>query len=271
MEILNLTNEEMTRMMRPGLRVIRSSTDWYPAGSPFENEDGNGLGTVVGKYLESEFGNVWKVKWDNTGETHNYLMGGSLLEDGKIHYRLKIVGFGSLQKTLGNKLFMSKNTFDMKIICEGKIIGCHKLVLCTQSEVFEAMLLNEDTIEAKSGEVKVDDIQADTMEMLLYFLYHEQVEDLSKINVKLLCAADKYNVVELVRVCSDTLKTKLSLTNATELLVAAHLTNQKALFDVASEFIVKSYGKLVKTCAWEEFKETNPKMALDILSAVLKL
>ena len=49
-------------------------------------------------------------------------MGGSLLEDGKIHYRLKIVGFGSLQKTLGNKLFMSKNTFDMKIIWEGKII-----------------------------------------------------------------------------------------------------------------------------------------------------
>ena len=68
-------------------------------------------------------------------------------------------------------------------------------------------------IEAKPGEVKVDDIQPDTMEMLLHYLYHEQVTDLKKINLKLLCAADKYNVVELVEVCSDTLKRNVSLAN----------------------------------------------------------
>ena len=133
------------------------------------------------------------------------------------------------------------------------------------------MLLNEETIEAKSGEVKIDDIQPDTMEMLLHFLYHEEVKDLKKINVKLLCAADKYNVVELVEVCSDTLKRNVSLFNATDLLVSAHLLNQKALFGVVAEFVTKNYGKLVKTSAWEEFKETNPKLALNILSAVLKL
>jgi hypothetical protein len=38
-----------------------------------------------------------------------------------------------------------------------------------------------------------------------------------------------------------------------------------------SEFVTKNYEKLVKTRAWEEFKENNPKMALNILSAVLKL
>ena len=41
-------------------------------------------------------------------------MGGSRTENGEIKYRLKIVGFGSPQKTLGNKLSMSKNTFDLK-------------------------------------------------------------------------------------------------------------------------------------------------------------
>ena len=287
----NLTNEEMARMMRPGLRVIRG-TDWFTAGSPFENEDENGPGTVIGKlcpphdywsYLAKFFGgapepeyvhykNVWKVKWDKTGETHSYVMGGSWLENGTIKYRLKIIDFGSVpKKPLGNKLSMAKNTFDLKIICQGKIIDCHKSVLCCQSDIFEAMLLNEETIEAKSGEVKIDDIEADTMEMLLYFLYHEQVEDLKNINVKLLYAADKYNVVELVEVCSDTLKRNVSLANATDLLVSAHLLNQKALFDVVAEFVTKNYGKLVKTRAWEEFKETNPKIALSILSAVLKL
>ena len=96
----NLTNEEMARMMRPGLRVIRG-TDWYDAGSSYENDDGNGPGTVIGKlclpspphyynywsYLAKLFGgapepekfkfkNVWKVKWDNTGKTGLLEMGG---------------------------------------------------------------------------------------------------------------------------------------------------------------------------------------------------
>ena len=84
-------------------------------------------------------------------------------------------------------------------------------------------------------------------------------------------ANQKLSVVELVEVCSDTLKRNVSLANATDLLVSAHLINQKALFDVVSEFVTKNYGKLVKTRAWEEFKETNPKIALNILSAVLKL
>ena len=166
---------------------------------------------------------------------------------------------------------MSKNTFDLKIICQGKIIDCHKSVLCCQSDVFEAMLLNKETIEAKSGEIKIDDVPADTMEALVHFLYNEQINDLKKINVELLCAADKYNIVELVEVCSDTLKRNVSLANATDLLVSTHLTNQKAVFDVVSEFVTKNYGKLVKTRAWEEFKETNPKIAFTILCEVLKL
>ena len=93
--------------------------------------------------------NVWKVKWDKTGKTYSYVMGGSRLENGTIKYRLKMIDFGSApKKPLGNKLSMSKNTFDLKIICQGKIIDCHKSVLCCQSDIFEAMLLNENTIEA---------------------------------------------------------------------------------------------------------------------------
>ena len=84
----NLTNEEMARMMRPGLRVIRG-TDWFTAGSPFENEDGNGPGTVIGKLCPPQYlhyKNVWEVKWDKTGKTYSYVMGGSRLENGTIQW-----------------------------------------------------------------------------------------------------------------------------------------------------------------------------------------
>ena len=180
----NLTNEEMSKMMRPGLRVVRGQ-DWVHG-----HEDGNGLGTVLSVHPTNK--NLWKVKWDNNYES-SYLMGFSESR-GKNLYRLKIIEILAPKKTpiLGNKLFMAKNTFDLKIICEGKILECHKSVLCCRSEVFDTMFLSDAMIEAQSREVKINDTQADTMEPFLYFLYHDQVQDTKMINAKLLRAAHKY-------------------------------------------------------------------------------
>ena len=269
----NLTDdEEMARMMRPGLRVSRGK-NWDEGGI-----DGNGPGTVIREH--PKFKHWWQVKWDRTGKTDYHQMGTTITRldtirsSGKI-YRLKIINFStaSPQKTitLGKKLFMAKSTCDMKIICEGKTFDCHKCVVCCQSDVFEAMFLNMETIEAKSGEVEINDIQADTMETLLYFLYNEEVKETKLINAKLLCAADKYNLIGLMGVCTEYLKKNLCFENAVDVLVAAHLTNQKDLFDTTSNFVKKNEGNLNKTSAWKEFKKTNPTMAIDILSSILKL
>jgi hypothetical protein len=66
-----LTNEEMARMMRPLLRVMRGK-DW-PQSGPGSQRDGNSAGTVVGKC--PDYSNSWLVRWDKTGETHSQLMG----------------------------------------------------------------------------------------------------------------------------------------------------------------------------------------------------
>ena len=263
----NLTNEEMLKMMKPGLRVVRGR-DWdLPTSRGVE--DGNGPGTVLSEalYLKGS----WKVKWDNNNEGL-YWMGFSETQGRKI-YRLKIIEIPAPKKNpiLGNKLFMAKNTFDLKIICEGKILECHKSVLCCRSDVLNVMFSNDEMIEAQSREVKINDIQADTMETFLYFLYHDQVQDTKMINAKLLRAAHKYNVPELLDFCSEYLKNNFSFEDATDVLVSSHLTDQKNLFEIASDFIRKNVGKLVKTNAWEEFKKTNPTMAIEIFSSILKL
>ena len=262
----DLTCEEMGKMMRPCLRVIRGK-DWNQV-----DEDGNGPGTVLGQF-HSDLKNLWRVKWDNNFES-SYWMGPTQRKRGQRGekvYQLKIIGTFSKNPILGNKLFMAKNTFDLKIICEGKILECHKNVLCCRSDVFDVMFLNDEMIEAQSREVEINDIQADTMETFLYFLYHDQVQDTKMINAKLLRAAHKYNVLELMEVCTDYLKKNLSFENATDVLVSAHLTDQKDLFEIASDFINENKGKVVKTIAWEEFKKTNSTMAIDIISSVLKL
>ena len=260
----NLTYEEMSKMMKPGIRVVRGK-DWTDRG----DGDGNGLGTVLGE--DPQHKNYWKVKWDNNFE-NSYLMGTSPYTGDK-SYLLKIIEIPAPKKNpiLGNKLFMAKDTFDLKIICEGKILECHKNVLCCRSDVLNVMFSNDEMIEAQSKEVKINDIQADTMETFLYFLYHDQVQDTKMINAKLLRAAHKYNVPELLDFCSDYLKNNLSFENATDVLVSAHLTDQKNLFEIASDFINENKGKVVKTIAWDEFKKTNPTMAIDIISSILKL
>ena len=264
-------DEEMARMIRPGLRVIRGKN--WENGQVWDSSqtDKNGPGTVIRKHPEIR--NWWQVKWDRTGKTVYHQMGAGLT--GEKIYRLKIMNFctEATQKisSLGKKLFMAKSTCDMKIICKGKTFDCHKCVLCCQSDVFEAMFSNIETIEAKSGEVEINDIQADTMETLLYFLYNEEVKETKLINAKLLFAADKYNLIGLMGVCTEYLKKNLCFENAVDVLVAAHLTNQKDLFDTTSNFVKKNEGNLNKTSAWKEFKETNPTMAVDILSSILKL
>merc|ERR1711935_127525 len=162
--------------------------------------------------------------------------------------------------TLASKLFSGKKFSDFKIICDGKPIDCHKIVLGTQSDVFETMFSNMDLNEAKAGEVEIEDFNFETVKTLIYFLYNEDIQDQKLIDTKLLYAADKYNVSGLVEICATFLKSNLSVDNALEVMVASHHLNQQDLFKAASNFVCENKGQLANTEAWEEMIKTNPTL-----------
>ena len=86
------------------------------------------------------------------------------LEDFQFYFPL------TLGKRVSEKLFLQDEFSDVKILCEDKIFPCHKVILCTQSEVFKTMLSNNtNMVEASSGEIKIADISANVIESLLYF------------------------------------------------------------------------------------------------------
>ena len=74
------------------------------------------------------------------------------------------------------------------------IFPCHKVILCTQSEVFKTMLSNNtNMVEASSGEIKIVEYSANVMESLLYFLLFDEKNLMAiknKITVDLVLAAD---------------------------------------------------------------------------------
>jgi len=168
-------------------------------------------------------------------------------------------------------LFMKKELSDVKLICEEKIFECHKNVLSCRSEVFEAMFKSgTKMVESESGEVKIDDVKADTLETMIYFMYHDKVSDEKKIKADLLFLAEMYNIQPLSAVCVKYLEENLSVENALDVLVAANLINKEDLLDAATQFVLENRGNLAKTDVWNELSE-NDHLMNKIMKAMLKL
>ena len=87
----------------------------------------------------------------------------------------------------------------------------------------------------------------------------------------LLRLAHKYNIADLTSFCVDYLMDNISLDNALDVLITAHLTNQDSLFDVTANFIWAKRGNLVKTEWWKELSEKNPRLVAKLTNSMLKL
>ena len=174
---------------------------------------------------------------------------------------------------LAGKLYYDKEFADVKIVCIDKTFDCHKVVLSCQSEVFKTMIQNKALIEKQAAvmEIYENDIDSDSMEQLLFYVYHGKVRDIQVINTDLLRAADKYNIIHLFGMCVKYLQSNLSLENALDVLVSAELINQKTLFDSASRFVRQNTGRLNKTGAYKEMLEKNTKCIAIVMAKLFDI
>ena len=58
--------------------------------------------------------------------------------------------------------------------------------------------LTSGMVEDRTGVVEIEDIEAETLEKLLEFIYSDQIEDMDDHLYRLFYAADKYEVKGLV-------------------------------------------------------------------------
>ena len=168
-------------------------------------------------------------------------------------------------KKVYEKLYLDSDLSDVKIICEGKIFPSHKNVLSCQSNVFKRMLNDSDMVEAKSGEIKMIDISSATIEKLLFFIYHDDLDE-NKISVELMLAADKYNISALYKFCVNYFDENLTEENAIDVMNLAYLKNENKLFGKACKFVFKH--KLIGEEAWQDMKKNNADYVIDILEAL---
>ena len=121
------------------------------------------------------------------------------------------------------KIFGSEVGRDFTLVSgDGDERHVHKAVLNASSPVFERMF-QSNLEECRTGRCVIPDISTATLDMLLNFMYHCSVADLTKNAMELLPPADKYEIFDLKKACEEALKNTVNLENMADLLVLADM------------------------------------------------
>ncbi|GFT01636.1 speckle-type POZ protein B [Nephila pilipes] len=174
----------------------------------------------------------------------------------------------TLQKNLGT-LYKENILCDTKLKTETGTFLAHKNILSARSPVFKAMFAND--MKEKSSEcVYIEDLDDDTVERMLLYLYTAAVEDLQwESAYELYAAADKYEILSLKSMCSSFLKNNLCPDNACELLILANMHLDQYLKSVVQDYILYHKG-IFNSKEWKLLMKTNLQLAADIMYLKLK-
>ncbi|XP_042903333.1 speckle-type POZ protein B-like isoform X3 [Parasteatoda tepidariorum] len=173
-----------------------------------------------------------------------------------------------LQEDLKEMLLNDKHS-DVKLKTRDKIIAAHKCLLSARSPVFSKMF-DQDMLETQTGIVDIPDVESDTLQSFLEFLYTDTIThtDYEKL-LKLMFVADRYQVDYLKTRCSIILMSKVSLENVCEVVSVSDMVNQPSLKLCAVNFIKENKKKIISSPVWLEWVEKNMKLANEILMKLI--
>lgn len=150
-----------------------------------------------------------------------------------------------------DRFFMNESLKDVTIVVGGEEVKAHKSILCARNDVFERMF-DTDMLEIK-GRVEITDIEPHIFRLFLRFMYSGKLEsrDTEEL-LKLVVAADKYSVKDLVEVCSTRLLTNLSVENVIYVLMIADLVKEDFLKRKCVNFFIKNKNGILDTEGYKE-------------------
>jgi len=141
---------------------------------------------------------------------------------------------------------------------DGTEFKCHKIVLASKSRVFHAMFSAENMQEALQSQLRIVDIEPNTLAALLKYLYTGDVD--ASQSAGLLVAADKYDLQPLRQACESNLVKGLNGQNVVDLLLLADRHHAKDLKEGAMQLLRSSGELLVGLC------QKNQEMASTLQS-----
>ena len=174
---------------------------------------------------------------------------------------------------MGNVFHAAKYT-DVTIVCQDREFPCHKAILTGRSSVFEAMF-SHNFKEAEENKVEVvEDIDADTFEEMLIFMYSGKVENLKKNAANLMVVGEKYDLQDLKQMAEESLSLNLGVDNVLDVLVTSYLHNATNLKTLAMKFIGENGKKVSAQKGWREkliqLQRMYPEMMADVIDVIIQ-
>lgn len=159
---------------------------------------------------------------------------------------------------------------DVVLIAEGKEHKAHRAVLKARSPVLRAML-EADMAEKASGRIVIRDIDSDTVALLLSFLYTADIsgavaemEDPPEVLGRLMLAADKYEVPNLVELCAGFLKRTLCTQSVIKVLQIAHELGNQELKRACLEYATSTAETLQAIQDSRDFESLQPALVREM-------
>lgn len=164
------------------------------------------------------------------------------------------------------------NSYKKKQFCDITIkvqryheIRAHKVVLVSGSTVWRRLLTDDEHLSI----INVPDLDYQTVEALVFFIYHGTVPH-SITNQLLYIAADTYGVTGLKAHCEQQLIQMITIESTFNLLEFAFGYNAPALFDEILTFMRSNIAKLQERDDWESMFCSNPQLAMEVVKKLLK-
>ncbi|PPS05976.1 hypothetical protein GOBAR_AA14677 [Gossypium barbadense] len=154
---------------------------------------------------------------------------------------------------------------------DGPSIPAHRALLAARSEIFRNMLDSDGCKAPPSDTITLPELNTEELESLLEFLYSGNLgwDKLEKHVYSLFLAADKYEITYLQHFCERYMLSSLNASNVLEILETSDVCSNKALKEIALNFIVRNMEDIVFSPKYEIFAPKNPHLGLQITRAFL--
>merc|ERR550519_1098466 len=161
------------------------------------------------------------------------------------------------------------NLSEFTIICGDESFPCHKLILATRSEVFEAMF-NQETEEKIENQVEVKDATPVIVKVMLDYVYTGKLpENLDDICGDVLYLATKYDLPGLAKASERSLFNTICNDNAlsTLVIVDRHCSTSDTRTNVI-KYVTENILDTINTQNWNRFAQEHPGLTTEVMKCV---
>ncbi|XP_014233149.1 TD and POZ domain-containing protein 4-like [Trichogramma pretiosum] len=163
-------------------------------------------------------------------------------------------------------LYNNSDFSDVQLSVGNQSFHAHKAILANCSQVF-ATMFNIDMKESKDNIVKINDLNAETVQSMLQFVYTRKVEQLNEnIVINLLMASDKYQMEDLKIFCENYLYRSINCNNCIRIIELADLYKMDLLKFWAKSVIAQNIKTISTSEDFIELGKKNYDLLMEIVS-----